>query len=516
MTPDPISQLLGHRPGKVIAVHLSYRSRAAQRGRTPAHPSYFLKTASSLTGPGLVERPAGTELLGFEGEIAVVIATPARRVSPQEAWGHVGWVTAANDLGLHDLRYADKGSNVRSKGGDGYTPVGPRLLAADTLDPARLAVRTWLDDELVQDDTTEGLLFPFALMIADLSRVMTLERGDVILTGTPAGASVARPGQRIAVEVASLDDPSRTTGRLETTAVDGPALAEVGSPPKVDDAQRADAWGQPAPAPAPGQPGGSAQPAPARPGASTESPFVLTPELRERLAAVAVATLSVQLRKRGYDTVSIDGVRPLIPGRGMVGTARTLRYVPYRKDLFAAHGAGFNAQKQAIDSVDEGEVLVMEARGDSSAGTLGDILALRAKVRGAAGIITDGAVRDATPVAEVAIPVHSSGAHPAVLGRRHVPWERDVTISCGGATVQPGDVVVADDDGALVIPPALVAEVLEDAEAQEAEEAFIAEMVARGESVDGLYPMNDQWREAFARWQTERRGAGRPTPRGQL
>ena len=484
MTTDPITAELGHRPGKVIAVHLSYRSRAEQRGRVPQHPSYFLKTSSSLTGSGDVARPEGTELLGFEGEIAVVIGTPARDVSPEDAWAHVGWVTAANDLGLHDLRYADKGSNVRSKGGDGYTPVGPRLVPAAELDPARIGVRTWLDGELVQDDSTEGLLFPFALMIADLSRVMTLERGDVILTGTPAGASVAQPGQRVAVEVYSLDDPAVTSGRLETTVVDAPALAAWGNPPKVDDAQRADAWGRPV------------EPA--------EQPFELTPEIRERLSKVAVATISVQLRKRGYDTVSMDGVRPLVPGRGLVGTARTLRYVPYRKDLFAAHGGGFNAQKQAVDSINEGEVLVMEARGDSSAGTLGDILALRAQVRGAAGIITDGAVRDAVPVAELGLPVYSTGKHPAVLGRRHVPWEIDVTISCGGATVQPGDVVVADDDGAVVIPPSLVLEVLEAAEAHEEEDAFVFEMVGKGEPVDGLFPMNAEWKAKYEEWKARR------------
>lgn len=485
MTADPVTRTVGTRPGKVIAVHLSYASRAAQRGRTPAHPSYFLKTSSSLTGPGRVERPAGTELLGFEGEIAVVIGTPARRVSPEDAWSHVGWVTASNDLGLHDLRYADKGSNVRSKGGDGYTPVGPELIVADRLDPARIGVRTWLDGDLVQDDSTAGMLFPLGLLIADLSRVMTLERGDVILTGTPAGASVAQPGQRIEVEVFSLDDPAVTSGRLVTEVVEGPPLEAWGNPPKVDDAQRADAWGQPV------------EPA--------ETPFELTAELRERLANVAVATLSVQLRKRGYDEVSIDGVGPLVRGTRIVGTARTLRYVPYRKDLFAARGGGFNAQKQAIDSVGPGEVLVMEARRDATAGTLGDILALRAKARGAAGIITDGAVRDAGPVADVGLPVFCAGHHPAVLGRRHVPWEVDTTISCGGATVQVGDVIVADDDGAIVIPPALVVEVLEAAEAQEEEETFVAEMVAQGEPVQGLYPIGPAWRERFEAWRAQRR-----------
>src|ERR671910_1762052 len=126
-------------PGKIIAVHLNYPSRAAQRGRTPAYPSYFLKPASSLAASGgMLERPAGTELLAFEGEIAIVIGRPARRVSPEDGWSHVAAVTAANDFGLYDLRAADKGSNVRSKGGDGYTPLGPGLIDARDIDPSSL------------------------------------------------------------------------------------------------------------------------------------------------------------------------------------------------------------------------------------------------------------------------------------------------------------------------------------------------------------------------------------------
>ncbi|OKL53909.1 hypothetical protein BSZ39_06850 [Bowdeniella nasicola] len=476
---DVLTSTLGFTPGKVIAVHLSYRSRAAQRGRTPAHPSYFLKTSSSLCPSGEIARPAGTELLGFEGEIAIVISDDARNVSIEQAWSHVGWVTASNDLGLHDLRYADKGSNVRSKGGDGYTPIGETLLDARDLSPDAIGVRTWLDGDLVQDDSSAGMLFSFAEMIADLSRFMTLKRGDVILTGTPAGASVAQPGQRIEVEVFDLRDPSHTSGRLTTTVTEGPALADVGNPPKVDDKQRADAWGT---------------------DVASEVEFVLTDELRKRLENVAVATLSAQLRKRGYNEVSIDGVHPLIPGTKLIGRARTLRYLPYRKDEFAARGGGYNAQKRAIDSVNEGEVLVMDARGVADAGTLGDILALRAKTRGAAGIITDGCVRDYTLVAKLGMPVFATSHHPAVLGRRHIPWETDVDIACGGALVRVGDVIVADDDGPLVIPPALLVEVLAAAEEQEAEEEFITQMVAEGHSVDGLYPLSGSWRERYDAW----------------
>jgi 5-oxopent-3-ene-1,2,5-tricarboxylate decarboxylase / 2-hydroxyhepta-2,4-diene-1,7-dioate isomerase len=466
---DAVTEALGRRPGKVVAVHLNYPSRAAQRGRTPAAASYFLKPSSSLAGSGAVERPQGTELLAFEGEIALVIGKPARHVRPDDGWAHVGWVTAANDLGLQDLRTADRGSNVRSKGGDGFTPLGPALLPAAELDPAGLRIRTWLDGELVQDDTSGDLLFGFGHLVADLSRMLTLEEGDVVLTGTPAGASVAQPGQVVEVEVGSLDG-SRGTGRLRTEVVDGPPLAAWGSPAHVDDAVRADAWG---------------------------TPPTLSDDLRERLRRVAVATVWSQLRRRGFDDASIDGVRALVPGQKLVGTARTLRFVPFRPDLFASHGGGYNAHKRAVDALRPGEVLVMEARRDPTAGTLGDILALRAKVRGAAGIITDGAARDAAAVAATGLPVYTSGQHPAVLGRRHVPWDTDVTIACGGATVQVGDVIVADDDGAVVIPPGLVEEVLADAERQEREEEWIAARVGEGAGLKGLYPLSGQWRERY-------------------
>ena len=185
---------------------------------------------------------------------------------------------------------------------------------------------------------------------------------------------------------------------------------------------------------------------------------VLTPELKAKLESVCTATLSSQLRKRGLNNVSIDGLTATRPDQRIVGLARTLRYVPNREDLFKTHGGGFNAQKRAIDSVNEGEILVMEARGEKGTGTIGDILALRAQVRGAAAIITDGGVRDFSAVAAMDMPTYYSNPHPAVLGRRHIPWDTDITIACGGTTVQPGDIIVADADGILVIPPALAEE----------------------------------------------------------
>jgi 2-keto-4-pentenoate hydratase/2-oxohepta-3-ene-1,7-dioic acid hydratase in catechol pathway/regulator of RNase E activity RraA len=523
--------------GKIIAVHLNYPSRAAQRGRTPAAPSYFFKPASSVAASGdPIERPAGTELLAFEGEIALVIGRAARRVSPDEGWSYVSAVTAANDFGVYDLRAADKGSNVRSKGGDGFTPIGPKLIPTEGLDPAGLRVRTWVDGDLVQDDTSDTLLFPFGQLVADLSQLMTLWPGDVILTGTPAGSSVVVPGQVVEVEVDAPAAPGApTTGRLITHVVEGTEpFAETGTSPTVDDTQRVEAWGSEAElaaavaagraaasADASGssasaasavttgasraQPAHASRDASASPeasaapeaSASPDAAFELTDDLRERVARVAVATLSVALRKRGYHDVFIEGVHAQRPGTRLIGRAKTLRFVPFRPDLFASHGGGFNAQKQAFDTVGPGEVLVIDARRERGTGTVGDVLALRALARGAAGIVTDGGVRDFDAVAEIGLPVFSQGAHPSVLGRRHVPWEVDATIACGGAAVQPGDVIVGDGDGVIVIPPALFDEVLAEAEVQEAEDAWVAEQVAAGASVDGLFPMNAEWRAKY-------------------
>ncbi|MFC4327062.1 fumarylacetoacetate hydrolase family protein [Streptomyces andamanensis] len=473
---------LGTQPSKIIAVHLNYPSRAKERGRIPAQPSYFLKPPSSLSGTGdPLVRPAGCELMAFEGEIALVIGRHAHRVTPEQGWSHVAWVTAANDAGVYDLRYADRGSNLRSKGADGFTPLGPRLLDAATLDPAALRLRTWVNGELVQDADTSTLLFPFGTLIADLSRLVTLEPGDIILTGTPAGASVVSPGDVVEVEVG---DPDRelSTGRLRNTVTEAALdLADWGAMPRADTALRADAWG-------PGH-----LPGPA-----------LDPGLADALRSVATATLSSQLRKRGLQHMTIDGVRPTRPGDTLVGTAHTLRYLPLREDLFQKYGNGMNAQKRAVEELRPGQVLVMDARRDPTAGTIGDILALRAKMRGAAGIVTDGALRDSAAVAALDLPTYYAAEHPAVLGRRHVPWDTGVPVACGGALVQPGDILVGDADGVVVVPPDLAGQLAADSAEQELQERYIAEQVAAGEPIEGLYPLGPARQDAYRRWRETR------------
>jgi regulator of RNase E activity RraA len=198
--------------------------------------------------------------------------------------------------------------------------------------------------------------------------------------------------------------------------------------------------------------------------------------------------------------MSIDGVRPTRPGTRMVGVAHTLRYLPLREDLFKKYGGGMNAQKRAIEELRPGQVLVMDARRDTSAGTLGDILALRAQERGAAGVVTDGGLRDSAAVAALDLPVYHGGEHPSVLGRRHVPWDTGVPVACGGALVQPGDILVGDTDGVVVVPPDLASELIADCREQERQEAFITEQVLSGESVEGLYPLDPVWRAQYEAW----------------
>ncbi|MDN5588252.1 MAG: fumarylacetoacetate hydrolase family protein, partial [Brevibacterium sp.] len=435
------------RPGKIIAVHVAYESRSAQRGKRPSQPSYFLKGNSSLAASGeAIERPAGTSLLAFEGEIAIVIGTAARSISAEEAWSYVEGVTASNDFGLYDIKSPDKGSNLRSKSRDGYTPLGPNIIPAAEADPQSLRIRTWVNGEVQQDDGTSAaqLIFPLTQIIADLSQHMTLEPGDVILTGTPAGSTVVAPGDTVEVEVSTTSASTGSdlsSGRLVTNVVEGPGAFDpnLGSTPAVTEALQADAWG-------------SREAAGLAPEAATAteaaSPGPLSEDLRAKLTKAPTAGLSAQLRGRGLNNVVIEGVSALAPGTKVVGTAKTLRFVPNREDLFKSHGGGYNAQKRAFDSLQPGEVVVIEARGEAGSGTLGDVLALRAKAQGATGVITDGGVRDSAEVAGI-LPVFATAKNPAVLGRKHVPWESDVAVACGNATVLPGDVIVGDDDGVI-------------------------------------------------------------------
>ena len=203
-------------PTKIIAVHLTYQSRLTEyAARTPAYPSYFMMPPTALNGHrGVVRRPAGTRFLNYEGELAVVIGRRMKGVSEHDALDHVAGYTCANDVGLHDFRHADRGAMLRVKGQDGFLPLGPELVPASEFDPEHFTLRTYLNGEVVQQaDAAEDLIWGVAYQLADLSRLITLEPGDVILSGTPANSRPMEPGDVVEVEIDGI-------GRLQNTIED--------------------------------------------------------------------------------------------------------------------------------------------------------------------------------------------------------------------------------------------------------------------------------------------------------
>src|SRR3984957_20526212 len=218
-------------PGKIIATHLSYRSRAEEyrMAQLPQTPSYFMKPPSSLSAHlAAVTRPAGCRFLNYEGEVAVVIGRRCRGVSVDDALDYVAGYTVANDWGVHDFRHADRGSMLRVKGQDGFCPLGPAIVDAADVDPEALTIRTHVTGPQVQEGHTgPHLIFPLHSQVADVARLITLEPGDVLLTGTPANSRPVQPGDVVAVEIDGI-------GRLENTVVQSDReLEPVGEQPAV-------------------------------------------------------------------------------------------------------------------------------------------------------------------------------------------------------------------------------------------------------------------------------------------
>ena len=210
------------------------------------------------------------------------------------------------------------------------------------------------------------------------------------------------------------------------------------------------------------------------------------------LEGVSTATLTTVLLKKGLRNVYMRGTRPLRPGLPrLVGRAFTLRFVPAREDLATPESwASPISTRAAIEAMPAGCLAVVDAMGVTDAGIFGDILCARMKKRGVAGLITDGVVRDIAGVLGTDLPVWCQGAAapPSVAGLTFVAWQQP--IGCGGVAVFPNDVVVVDQDGAVLIPQALLADVVEAAVEQERLENWIMGEVEAGASLPGLYPPN--------------------------
>ena len=227
--------------------------------------------------------------------------------------------------------------------------------------------------------------------------------------------------------------------------------------------------------------------------------MTISPSTIEAAKRVSTATVTTVLLKKGLRNVWMRGPMPLRPDQPRIaGPAFTLRFVPAREDLATpASWASPISTRAAIEAMPEGAIAVVDAMGVTDAGIFGDILSARMARRGVAALVTDGVVRDVAGVLGTGLPVWCKGiaAPPSVAGLTFVGWQEP--IGCGGVAVFPDDLVLADDDGAVVVPAALVDEVLLEAAEQERLEAWIMEEVGRGVALPGLYPMNAETKARY-------------------
>ena len=230
--------------------------------------------------------------------------------------------------------------------------------------------------------------------------------------------------------------------------------------------------------------------------------MVISPDTLETLRGVSAATVSMQLLKRGIRRAWLNGPRPLHPGAPrLVGPAFTLRFLPLREDLGGPESyAKAGSLRDAIEAMPPGVVAVFDTRGESGCASLGDILAGRMQQLGVAGAVTDGPVRDLAAVRALGFPVFCTGgaAPPSIAGLIFSGWQEP--IGCGGAAVLPGDIIVADEDGAVVLPQDLAEEVARGAVEQERFERYVESRIKAGAPVKGLYPPDEATRAAYAAW----------------
>jgi regulator of RNase E activity RraA len=236
---------------------------------------------------------------------------------------------------------------------------------------------------------------------------------------------------------------------------------------------------------------------------------MINPDTLETLKTISTATLTSLLYKRGFRNVFIQGARPLRAGQRLAGPAYTLRYIPSREDIdqIKVFEDRSHPQRRGIEECPPGHVMVIDSRKDRGAASAGDILIARLWKRGASGIVTDGGFRDSADITRLPFPAfHAGPSAPTNLVRHHA-IDLNVPIGCGDVAVYPGDIVVSDMDGVVVIPRAIADQVAEEAVQQTLFETFVQERVLAGESIFGLYPPSPETREKFDLWRGRRRAS---------
>ena len=236
--------------------------------------------------------------------------------------------------------------------------------------------------------------------------------------------------------------------------------------------------------------------------------MALNPQTRDKLKAVSTATLATALYKRGFRSQFVQDVQPLSPLKeSMVGEAFTLRYMPAREDLnrLEVFRDRAHPQRKAVEECPPGAVMVMDSRKDPRAASAGGILVSRLMARGVSGVVTDGGFRDSAEIAALGFPaLHQRPSAPTNL-TLHQAIDINVPVGCGDAPVFPGDVVVGDNDGVLILPAHLADELAAEATEMTAYEDFVTEEVRSGRSILGLYPATDERSLAdFAAWRKEK------------
>jgi len=231
-------------------------------------------------------------------------------------------------------------------------------------------------------------------------------------------------------------------------------------------------------------------------------------DVKARLATVCAATIATELFNRGLRNCFLYGLKPLNPAHcRFVGEAFTLRFIPSREDVdnYQIYHKPGHPQRVAIESCPPGHALVMDCRNDPLGASAGDILVERLMRRGAAAVITDGAFRDSPTIAKLAFPAFAAGQSPNISLARHHAVDLQVPIACAGIAVYPGDVLVGEAEGVMVIPRHLAADVAAGAVERDLSEAFVMEKIRAGASITGVYPFSDDTKREYEAWKARRK-----------